>query len=160
MLLKVYPKVLGFIIRHVRKNSLLILCEDSDNRNTEQLYNNWKDNTENFLFNPNNFQKCIDFNIISNSNINIDIGSNNLLSSCYHYIPKSLEYQIAYINMIENNLNIPNNIQNNHHDFLNKVVELLDQNHETLIRNSVNLLRGKQWLVHISNSIMNFISEI
>jgi len=155
---KYYPKILVNNIIHCREDVLFIVTEDSDFSKSKDLYNNWTKITLKTIKNRNSFQILPQFQKSSITCLKVTNSDNNLINLHYCVIPRSLEYQVAQINMVGNNLCISNSTQNNFHEFLNEVANHLGLKIKELIENSVELLQNEVWLKTIINLIEGFES--
>ena len=153
---KVYPKILVDNILRCREDVLFIVTEDLDYNEINNLLRVWNEitletlkNMESFSILPkiqNQSEKCIKVTSLSNHSIQI------------HYcgVPRSLEYQVAKINMKKHNLKILNLTQNSDHKFLNDIVDKLEVDKKELIEKSVQLLKNEDWVKEIIDLILNF----
>lgn len=153
---KYCPKVLTMIIKNFRENTLFITTGDSNNCDLKHLIKNWNDISIKTLEDKMKFQTPPLFKPTSKSSHRITIRENNYISLHYCIIPLSLEFQVANINKINHNLDIPKEIQNNHHQFLKEVARKLDLSTEDLIKSSVDLLLNEKWLREIKHLIEKF----
>lgn len=153
---KYYLSILKNVIKKFREDVLLIVIEDSDNRDLTNLIDRWCENTKRTLTNKKTFQTLFPFNRTSDKTIEINIRSNNIVNIYYNIVPQSLEYQVANANMARNNLEIDETIQQDYHRFLKKVANLLGSDVEYLIKSSVNLLKDEVWVKKLVNLIEVF----
>lgn len=151
-----YPRILINIIKHFREEVLFIVTRDINTGNHSNIVKCWSNITINTLSNKRKFQILPSFKLINAENYLVEFGDNNQIQLYLILIPKSLEYQIAMQNMIKDKLIVPNEIQNNDHEFLKYISELKNCNVEELIKSSITLLIQQIWLISISKLIKNF----
>ncbi len=153
---KVYPRILVNNIIHCREDVLYIVSEDLDFNELNNLLRIWSEITLRTIQNKQAFSILPQFQKSSEKCIIVTNRSSNSIHIHYCGIPRSLEYQVAKINMIERNLSISNSIQNSDHEFLNEVANLLVISIKELIENSVELLQDEIWVKNIKNLIEGF----
>lgn len=153
---KVYPKILVDNILNCKEDVLFIVTEDLDFSEFNDLLRIWNEITLRTIKNEQTFSVLPQFQNQSEKCIEVSSRSNNSIHIHYCGVPRSLEYQVAKINMVENNLSIPNSTQNNDHEFLNEIAEHLKLNIKELIEKSVQLLQNENWVKEIKKLIWDF----
>lgn len=153
---KFYPIILVNNVIHCREDVLFIITGDSDFIETKDLQKKWTEITLRAMKNKNSFQILPQIKKKSNKSFIVKNKGNNLINLHYCLIPRSLEYQVATIYVRKHNLNIPNSIQNNDHEFLNEVATQLNLTVKDLIEKSLGLLQNEEWVEEIKNLIETF----
>ena len=153
---KVYPKILVDNILRCREDVLFIVTEDLDFNELNNLLRVWDEITLETVKNRESFSNLPEFQNQSEKCIKVTSLSNHSIQIHYCGVPRSLEYQVAKINMEKHNLKILNPTQNNDHKFLNEIVDKLKVDKKELIEKSVQLLQNEDWVIEIKELIENF----